>query len=76
MATFTIEIDCGSAVFTDRHGEFAPEPELAYILVELATKTMADMMLRPRKLVPLRDSNGNLVGQAKLTTDKPGKETT
>lgn len=68
MPKFTLEIDCGNAAFHDSRGEFSPEPELVYILMELAGQQLTNKMLRPRGKLALRDSNGNHVGTAQLHT--------
>jgi hypothetical protein len=60
---FTLSIDTDNAAFCDDDGEPHPGPEIALILVTLATAVVKGIGPDTRDCGPLRDSNGNTVGR-------------
>jgi hypothetical protein len=62
MSTFRITIETENAAFYDDDGTHNPAPEVALILVKLATAVM-----KGTSSGKLHDSNGNLVGRWEQT---------
>jgi hypothetical protein len=61
---FRLEIETGNAAFEEQPGE-----ELAAMLGELAEKVREELGSSLHARGPLRDSNGNIVGQWDYTAD-------
>ena len=72
MSTFRLTIDLGNAAFYDEHtGEFDPYREVARILDRLSESVGASSI---RTDFPLRDINGNHVGDAEFDIETPVRE--
>jgi hypothetical protein len=69
MARLLIDVACDDDTFQDSQGEFAPEPELAFILIHLVAKITSWGSIGDQP-IELRDSKGTLVGSARLVTSR------
>ena len=69
MARLVIDVACDNDTFQDDQGEFAPEPELAFILIHLVAKITSWGSIGNQP-IELRDSKGALVGTAQLVTSR------
>jgi hypothetical protein len=70
MARLVINVTCDNASFQDGRGEFAPEPEIVYVLIHFIAAITRWGKLPIGSPVVLRDSKGALVGSAKLITSR------
>jgi len=69
---YTITIDTGNAAFGDEdseHYESLRDNEVARILEETAINLKVGTFYGARRTLPLRDFNGNRVGEINLTED-------